>query len=205
MLPEELRSRFLGEVYIAGGCIYSWNKNQTYKDIDMFLETSYLTVKIKDYFEDHPKIKSFFKRPYGTVYEGYIDGSRIFITKNAVSIDDIQIIVKEAGTPEEVLSGFDYKHNMFFIQGGEFYGLVDEFYLTSNELSFNMERPRDIVGSIIRIPKFLEKGFTINKYEIAKMLQKLHDIGFNEEELEELDFLSEGKNYTGEEYDSFGS
>lgn len=205
MLPVFLQDQFLDEVYVAGGCIYTYQKDRTYKDIDMFVESKELAKAIDEHFKLHHKVHAYFKRPYGTVYEGYIDGSRIFITNNAVSIDDIQIIMKDCGTPEEVLGGFDFKHNMFFAKHGTIWGLAESHYLFGNELAFNTERPRDIVGTIIRVAKFVERGMTIDKYEMAKALLKLSEVGFTEEEEEQLEYLSNGMKWTGEEFDSFGS
>lgn len=201
MLPSYLQDRFFKEAYVAGGAVYSINKSGQYKDIDIFLESFSTKFAVADYFKNHVKIHEYYKRPYGKVYEGYIDGSRIFITDNAVSIDDIQIIIKDYGMPEDVLSSFDYKHNMFFVQNSKVYGIVEEWHLHSNYLFFNNERPRDIVGTIIRIPKFLERGMKIEKKEVARALLSLSKVGFSEEEVEELEFIVEGFSVG----DSFGS
>ncbi|MOA70493.1 hypothetical protein D3C78_1994070 [compost metagenome] len=51
---------------------------------------------------------------------------------------------------------------------------------------YNEKRARDIVGSIIRSNKFVSRGMRLKNKEIAKMLLKLHEVGFNEKELKLL-------------------
>jgi hypothetical protein len=48
-------------------------------------------------------------------------------------------------------------------------------------------RARDIVGTIVRIPKFIERGMTVSNKEVSKMLLRLSDVGFSEREIEILE------------------
>jgi hypothetical protein len=73
---------------------------------------------------------------------------------------------------------------MFAFEDGRIRAYTDYEYLHTDKLHFNTGRSRDICGTIMRIPKMMQKGFKVHKSEIAKMLDKLDDNGFDERERE---------------------
>lgn len=73
--------------------------------------------------------------------------------------------------------------SLYYVKNNELYNLKKWTTLYSDRLIYNKERARDIVGTIMRLPKFLERGFEISNQEMATMLLKLHEVGFNDEEL----------------------
>ncbi|QJI52431.1 hypothetical protein [Psychrobacillus phage Perkons] len=182
---KELRGAFYDEVYIAGGFIYSIINNESgeFKDIDLFFKTEETALQIKEYFRKNSRLHMSHSED---VKIGMYGSYNIVITSNALSVGYFQVITRWTGTPEEVVSQFDFKHNMFFYQRGNFYSLVDSKYLYDDYLHYNDERARDICGTIMRVSKFVSRGMKITQKEVAKMLLRLNDVGFNDRELEIL-------------------
>jgi hypothetical protein len=190
ILPKYLHDEFTREAYISGGCIYSLYNGKEPNDYDFFVKSESFAQKLRDFFislltidqqlelaEDETRIKIV-----------HYNGSRIVITKNALSFDKkFQIITKFCGTPEEVVNEFDFCHNMFYHQNDKIDTLSDWDFLDSNALVYNENRARDISGTIIRVHKFCERGMTITNAEISKMLKKLRDVGFTERENDIID------------------
>ena len=182
ILPEDLRDDFSKESYIAGGAIYSiWN-NKPVKDYDFFVRSEELVEKIRN----HTEFMRVWQGEKGSVKIGTYLGYTLIITDNAISIGDYQIITRWVGTPKEVIEEFDFKHNMYYYENNKIHSLVGWKYIKDNKLIYNEKRARDICGTIIRVKRFVEKGFTITNSEMAKMLLKLNEVGFNERELEIL-------------------
>lgn len=177
LIPLSFRVQFEDSSYISGGCIYSLYNNQTPKDYDFFLTDSQLANEIKEYFIEQSGYR-------GTnICGGQYKGHPLIVTDNAISIGNYQIILQWVGTPEEVVSQFDFAHNQFYFHNKEIQTLSDFECLKSKELKYNDKRARDICGTIIRTSKFIKRGMSITNKEMAKMLLKLHEVGFNEREL----------------------
>ena len=190
MLPLNYRAEFSEKSFIAGGAIYSLYNNEDYKDIDFFLTDEKLAKSIHRYFSMNNR------RSYKNgVKVGEYKGRKIIVTDNAISIDKFQIIIRWSGTPEDVVSQFDFKHNMNYFYKDKLHTLTSFKYLNDNKLIYNEERARDICGTIIRVKKFVERGFTITNKEMCKMLLKLNEVGFNERELEILNCNDERNDF----------
>lgn len=181
LLPLELAEDFDSKSFIGGGAIYSIYNVQEPKDYDFFFNDELYVAKLRKHFEETPFLK--YKKG---VKMGDYKGHRLIITDNAISIGDYQLITRWVGTPKEVIGQFDFKHNMFYVYEGKLQTLVKWKYLDDNKLRYNEDRARDICGTIIRVKKFVERGFTITNKEMAKMLLRLNEVGFNERELEIL-------------------
>jgi hypothetical protein len=193
IISEELRSIIDGNFFMAGGCIYSLYNNKIPNDYDIFLknkETSDLVVK---YF-----MKYLNKMARDGTYLGKYKDFNITKTKYAITIGDFfQIILKYYGEPNDVCSEFDFKHNMFYFDPNTemVFNQTNTSYsfLSSNKLYLNPLRARDYSGIMMRIPKFIERGFKIDKSEIAKIILKLKDCINNDNETEILlDYTNTG-------------
>jgi hypothetical protein len=180
LLPKKFKNIVDKNCYLCGGCIYSLRHDQEPKDYDIFLRDENLAKDIVDYFTNAVELKHSVMNGIAGFYKGH----SVIITKYAISIDNFQIIVKYVGEPEDVLGEFDFKHNMFYFDKGKVKNIANWSCLESNKLVFNDERARDICGTIMRIPKFVKRGMEINKREIAKMLRKLEENGFDDDEKE---------------------
>ena len=191
-LPEQHRKEFDEKSYIGGGAIYSLYNGEEPKDYDFFVTDENLAKKLHMVFSLNPKLK--FR---GGIKVGDFNGHNMIVTDNAVSIGKFQIITRWVGTPQEVISNFDFKHNMYYYINGKVHTLAKWEYLDDNKLRFNDDRPRDICGCIIRTKKFIERGFQLTNKEMARMLLKLNEVGFNEREMEILRSYDEERNNFG--------
>lgn len=185
LLPSELQYQFGKEAYIAGGSIHCLYKDKEVKDFDFFIESNQLKEDLVNYFNSLSNLKVKFRGGV-SMKVGTFKGMKLVITDNAISIGKFQIILKDIGVPEEVVGKFDFKHNMFYSRNNELVGLVDDYYLDLEELRFNDERARDIVSTIVRVAKFQKKGWIVTPNEMGKMLLKLSEVGFTEEEIDML-------------------
>lgn len=189
LLPEKFRERFEQSAYIGGGAIYSLYNNQEPKDYDFFLDDPEFADELSAVFfvliADFLHVMEGFKD--NRIYIGYYKDKRAVVTTNGISIGKFQIITRWSGTPEEVINEFDFKHNMFYYHKNNIETFSQWDFLEDNKLRYNEKRARDICGTIIRVKKFVERGFTITNKEMAKMLSKLNEVGFNEREVEILE------------------
>ncbi len=192
-LPLELKEDFDKNAFIAGGAVYCYINNIDANDYDFFLKDEKFAKEIHEYFE----------------HTEQLNNRKIIVTKNAITLKappeeckydesgscDWQIITKWAGNPLDVISEFDFKHNMLYWDDNEDeqirpYGYDEKIRYYYKELSdtklyhrkqllFNDERARDISGVLLRLPKFLKRGFTISKKEHGKIIKKLLSIAKN--------------------------
>lgn len=169
--------------YVGGGSIYSMYNDGEYKDIDIFINSEKFANRLREYVMNRAKEVIVSK----DITKGKLVTDESFaITKNSISIGEIQIVVEDIGEIEDVVSRFDFKHNMFWVDKGVVKTLSHTKYLDSKKLYFNDLRPRDIAGTIVRIGKYTRRGFTVSPVEVAKMLLKLNSIGIQEDELDML-------------------
>ena len=180
-LPDHMHEEFMMKSYIAGGAIFSLYNEEEPKDYDFFVTDENFAIRLRNIFN----LNSSLKYKNG-IKIGTHDGETLIVTDNAVSIGQYQIITRWIGAPAEVISQFDFLHNMFYFYKGMVQNVANWKYLEEKTLHYNEKRARDICGTIIRTNKFVKRGFTITHGEMAKMLLKLHDVGFNERELEIL-------------------
>lgn len=184
LIPENLRSEFKQKSFIAGGCIYSLYNNLIVKDYDFFVTDKELAELLPIYFSALGNIVTV----ENGIKMGTYQGHKLVITDNAITIGEYQIITKWVGTPEEVVSQFDFKHLMFYFDYKKcaIKTLSHFKYLDDKRLHYNEDRARDVVGSIMRANKFVERGMTIYPEEMAKILLKLKDVGFSDGEVQLL-------------------
>ncbi len=159
-LPYRIRNYIDEHSYFAGGCIYSLYNGQKPKDYDLFLDCAEAVERL-----NAAKIER-------------VD----FKSEYALSMGAYQIVTRFVGAPEEVIGEFDFMHNMFFFRHGQIQNVAPWKYLNTNKLIFNKDRARDICGAIMRVPKFVARGMTISKYEMANMLNLLDNGQFDSRE-----------------------
>ena len=172
---RQYQQQFRESAFIAGGSLYDLANGREPKDFDFFISDKRLVSDLINDLKSQTAICSF--------------------TNNALSFDDgkYQIIVRYVGTPEEVVSQFDFKHNMFYFYRGRVAGLVEWSYLKTKRLVFNAERARDLSGILLRIPKFVQRGMSITAAEHAKIIEKLCR-NFDDNE---VNILSQKQTYGG--------
>ena len=159
-LPLPIRDYIDRHSYFAGGCVYSLYNGQKPKDYDLFLDSDEAVEKLN---------------------AADIEGGD-FKSEYALSLGLYQIVTRFVGAPEEVVAEFDFMHNMFFFRDGKIQNVAPWKYLNTKKLIFNRARARDICGAIMRVPKFVARGMTISKYEMAVMLNLLDKGQFDSRE-----------------------
>lgn len=112
-----------------------------------------------------------------------------FLSQNAISLtDDIQIVLRFNGTPEEIHKTFDFIHatNYFTFKDG----LVTNVEALQSILTKELKYQGSLypLTSIIRMKKFLKRGWNINAGEMLKIMYQislfdLTDIEVLEEQL----------------------
>lgn len=169
ILPPEIRKEYYKNIFVAGGAIYSLANNKEVHDYDLYIkDKEYLDI-LCSFFEENSKELG------------------AFITENAITWKDIQIIKVYYGTPEYVISTFDFMHckGYYDIYKGVVY---NPWFIYTDELKFN-EFCNHPTSAFFRIPKFLSRGMTIEKPEIRKILQSLKDNGFTKEDEKTMENL----------------
>ncbi|MCP1996622.1 hypothetical protein [Flavobacterium sp. HSC-61S13] len=104
-----------------------------------------------------------------------------FLSQNAISLtDDIQIVLRFSGAPEEIHSTFDFIHatNYFTFEDGVVTNLQALESLISKDLKY--QGSQYPLTSIIRIKKFLKRGWTINAGEMLKMMFQISELNLKD-------------------------
>lgn len=110
-----------------------------------------------------------------------------FLSPNAISLtDDIQIVLRFNGNAEQIHKTFDFIHatNYFTFQDG----LVTNIPALESLLAKDLKYQGSLypLTSIIRIKKFLKRGWTINAGEMLKIMFQISELNLkNPEVLEE--------------------
>lgn len=106
----------------------------------------------------------------------------VFITDNAISLaDNIQIITRFSGEPEDIIKRFDYAHTTNYLLPG-----TSELVLNKEALSALLTKELVYVGSefplcsLFRMRKFLDRGYIINAGQILKMVFQLNDMDLSD-------------------------
>ena len=107
-----------------------------------------------------------------------------FVSQNAISLtDDIQIVTRFSGTPEEIHETFDFIHatNYFTFKDGLVTNLPAMESLISKDLKY--QGSHYPLTSIIRIKKFLKRNWTINAGELLKIMFQISEYNLKDVEV----------------------
>lgn len=124
------------------------------------------------------------------IAQGIEDGAKyrpVFMSSNAITLSHkIQIVLRFYGEPDELHENYDYVHCMNYWDSAK--GLV----LRSSSLEALLSRELRYVGSkypicsLIRMRKFIARGWTINAGQVLKMAMQVAQL-----DLENPDVLQE--------------
>ena len=119
----------------------------------------------------------------------------VFLSSNAITLsDDIQLITRFYGNPEEIHSNYDFVHcTNYWVSSNNHLELRPEALecLLNKELKYiGSEYP---IASIIRTRKFINRGFYCNAGEYLKMCWQVNELDLNdlnvlEDQLTGVDF-----------------
>jgi hypothetical protein len=106
----------------------------------------------------------------------------VFLSTNAITLSNkIQIIIRFFGEPDDIHENYDFVHCTNYWQSWD--GVLE---LRRNALEALLTKELRYVGSkyplcsIIRIRKFVNRGWTINAGQILKMCMQLNDLDLND-------------------------
>ena len=80
---------------------------------------------------------------------------------------------------------------MSYYKDGKVVSLTPVDNIITNQLRFNEKRARNLVNAFSRMTKFIDRGMTISKREVLKMLYQLNKNGFKDEDIEALSSLED--------------
>lgn len=112
----------------------------------------------------------------------------VYITQNAITLsDDVQIVTRFYGDPEEILEYYDYEHCKMYYQSWD-----GRLKLGERPLECLLNKRLEYTGSyypicsLFRMRKFMGRGWNINAGQIVKMAWQIHKLDLtNPEVLEE--------------------
>lgn len=102
----------------------------------------------------------------------------VFISSNAITLaNQIQLVIRFYGTPEEVHSNYDFEHCKCYWESHNGNLVLPasslEALLTKELVYSGSKYP---LASVIRTRKFIQRGFTINAGQYLKMALQLNDL-----------------------------
>lgn len=142
------------------------------EDVEGQDETENLALPPKEIIEEINSVKEEYKE------EKYVIKC---ITSNALSLsDDVQIICRFCGKPEEIFKNYDFIHTM-----QAYYRVNDELLLNTKSLVSIMAKRLEYQGSLFpicslfRLRKFLSRGWTISSTEILKIAYQISKLNLD--------------------------
>lgn len=101
----------------------------------------------------------------------------MLISNNAITLQNkIQLVFRVCGNPSVIHYFFDFKHcmNYFTFHEGVVLRPAAMESILTNELKYN--RSMHVFDVLIRMKKFLSKGWTISNEELAKIMYDCHHV-----------------------------
>lgn len=188
----ELAGLFQRDAIVSGGCIASMLLGEEVNDYDIYFNNLDTAEKVAKYYiardmkdgavtvlrtvivniKGVEEARVLCKTSAGIARATHKDPFTVrCVTSNAVTLsDDVQLIIRFAGPPEEIHKNFDFIH-------------CTNYYLVgSNELVLNIPAMQSLmskrlyyhgslypVATLMRMRKFLDRGWTISAGQIAKV------------------------------------
>lgn len=184
VLDGRLREQYLKE-HFADFEDTERNINEMMSDLDN--NQSEMVVRYKNLKPDQVKLNI---ASFGERFELEESDEKyrvVFLSQNAISLtDNIQIVLRFSGTAEEIHKNFDFIHatNYFTFENG----LVTNIKALESTLTKELKYQGSLypLTSIIRMKKFLLRGWKINAGEILKIMFQISELNLrNPEVLEE--------------------
>ena len=138
IIPEPA---LVNKMFVAGGCIRSMVRDQKIADYDIFLPDEGSVQELRE----------------ALAYRQVMYQSKNSIGLLSASGKHIQFIVCAVGTPEQIVSEFDFTCNMSHFSFGTSELVIHSDSL-SNQLVIN-PNARNVMGTFLRVGKFVNKGY----------------------------------------------
>jgi len=197
---EHLKGLIRRDLVLTGGAIASLLLGEKVKDYDVYFKTRETALAVRRYYKkllpEPVKVEDMVAHEIEDALEqeDLPPYSSVYMTKNALSLSgDIQIITRFHGKPEEIHKSYDFVHatNWWDITSGELTLLPEAMEsLLCKQLRY--QGSLYPVCSILRIRKFLNRGWSINAGQVLKILLQvsaldLKDINVLREQLIGID------------------
>lgn len=197
-LPSGLRKKVKDSVILTGGSIANMLLCEPVNDYDLYFADYDTLLKLVNHYvsklegvkvwgtadeygneliEDKSRVRICIPSAGARKYNAKEDKKYtvIYITENAITLsDDIQIVTRFVGDPEEIHSNYDFVHAM------NYWTYKDGLVLKKDALASLLTKELRYSGSkyplcsIIRTRKFVKRGFTINAGQYLKMALQLN-------------------------------
>jgi hypothetical protein len=108
----------------------------------------------------------------------------LFFSQNAISLSDkLQIVLRFSGSVEEIHSTFDFYHATNYFTFDE--GLVTNISALESTLTKELKYQGSLypLTSIIRMKKFINRGWTMNAGEVLKMIFQCSELNLKDPEV----------------------
>lgn len=106
----------------------------------------------------------------------------IFLSSNAITLSNqVQLIIRFYGEPDEIHANYDFVHCTNYYDGGS-----GDLILRPGALEALLTRELRYVGSkyplcsLIRVRKFVQRGWSINAGQILKMCMQLNELNLKD-------------------------
>lgn len=161
----------LENCFIAGGAVRDTLRGKEPKDYDLFFRTEVAKEVFIARFSKHFSETGLGNFNYGK----------------------FQFITLYTGTPQEVVSTFDWNVNMVFYE----FGSRGVYQHTINTLHFNVNA-RKPLSALLRLPYLIEKGFKIEGKELmflVSFISQVTNLKAGSDLSEQFEFMSSGGTY----------
>lgn len=168
-LKDIVKAKYPGSVFIAGGFIRSVIMHEEIRDIDVFARDSELAKEVANGYSN-----------------SFTPPARLMETKNAITLPTkkpvVQVISRwHFSEPKGVIGSFDFVHCCAVIWwDGENWDSAchDQYYrdLAGKHLTYTAPtRMEDPGGSMVRVLKFMRRGFRIDAENLGRVMARVSD------------------------------
>jgi hypothetical protein len=155
------------------------DKDSLMKEVEGKEDSAYV-IAVRNLKED--QVKLFFKNKNGGLALEYNDENLplyhpVFYSPNAISLsDDIQIVLRFTGNAEAIHKNFDFVHATSYFTYNE--GLVTTVEVLESILAKTLKYRGSLypVTSVIRIKKFVKRGWNISAGEMLKIMFQVSEL-----------------------------
>lgn len=179
---EKFSDEIRPHIIVTGGCITSMLLNEEPNDFDVYIDDMEICKKVAEFYrpagadvaESEKGIKFFSGSIGRKLFEKEKDKSKtsvkvLCVTDNAITLsNNIQIITRFVGNPEEVHKNFDFVHT-------KNYWHQEKLVLNPESIESILTKELKYVGSlypvssIFRMKKFVARGWSITAGEMLKI------------------------------------
>ena len=193
------------EVIICGGAVSSLLLGETPNDYDLYFKNRALCKKVMSYyFPGEPLIDleegvQFASRPLIKEMKPYYNSIK-FVSENAISLkDNIQLISRFVGEPTDIFKNYDFiSTNMAYDYANDSLILDPRALQALLSKTLIYSGSRYPLASILRIRKFLDRGWSISVGQILKIVLQLNKLDLSDPVVLKEQLLGVDSEYTTE-------